>query len=172
MKQCSFSNASPERCSSRCSCSTTFPKTNTRDRCQLAMDDETHVASYLKMWYEDMHHALDRRSFCGSLPSLVMVAFSLDFYQTHVQEFPTQLRHGHEEATSFRCTILECMCKATHRTASYMSSAETSVHLVYAAGVLVSSIASYTDISWGNDVSSKFYPICILWRQLTRFFLS
>ncbi|KAL8897292.1 MAG: hypothetical protein Q9207_007288, partial [Kuettlingeria erythrocarpa] len=138
------------------------------------MDDKPHVASYLQMWYEDIHHALDRKSFCGSLPSLVMVAVSLDFYQTHVQEFPTQLRHGHEEATSFLRTVVECMCKVTPRMASYISSPTTSDHVVYAAGVFVSSMASYTNAfrQWGNEASSKSHPVGIYRRQLTRTFLA
>ncbi|KAL8759591.1 MAG: hypothetical protein Q9184_003574 [Pyrenodesmia sp. 2 TL-2023] len=125
--------------------------------CQLLRDDETQIASYLKGWYNDLHEALDRISFCESLPSLVMVAASLDFYQTHGHKFPMELRHGRGETPLFRRTLLESMCKATHRMAAHMFAPETSEHVVYAAGVLVSSMASYTDIfrEWESQVYQR-----------------
>ncbi|KAL8918065.1 MAG: hypothetical protein Q9208_007587 [Pyrenodesmia sp. 3 TL-2023] len=120
-------------------------------KCQLSRDDETQVESYLKMWYEDLHHALDQRSFCDSLPSLVLVAVSLDFYQTHVQEFPMKLRHRHGETTPFQRTLFESISKVNHRMASHTPPPEISEHVIYAVGVLVSSMASYGGLFSGRE---------------------
>ncbi len=107
-----------------------------------------------------------------SLPSLVMVLVSMDFHRTHRQEFPTQLRHGPEEAICFFRAIHGCTCKGIQRMTSFISTSETSDHDVHATGVLVSIIASYTSSFRASEDSSKSHSICILWRQLTTSFLS
>lgn len=84
-----------------------------------------------------------------------------------------ELRNGHGE-TPFRRTLFESMCKANQRMASHISAPEISEHVVYAAGVLVNSMASYTDLfrEGGNELYSMSHPICLHWTNLTISLLS
>lgn len=95
---------------------------------------------------------MDRTDLPEDLSWLHLVSIALDFYQTHLKDFPLQLQHRIKELPPFRKTLQEILFKSSDRVRSMSTPIrDESILDTYCAGVLVSSLASYVDLLQGQS---------------------
>lgn len=109
-------------------------------------DDKTQVFSYLEAHYQALLFAQNREEFCHDEFSLVLVAVSLDFYQEHLNDFPTQLQYPDGDVSDFRRLVLAITKKATGPILSRTRRPDASGTAHYCAGVVLRSYPLYTDM--------------------------
>ncbi|KAL8960512.1 MAG: hypothetical protein Q9193_002795, partial [Seirophora villosa] len=114
--------------------------------CQLLKDDKTQVFSYLEAHYQALRFAQNREEFCHDEFSLVLVAVSLDFYQEHLNDFPTQLQYSDGDVSDFRRLVLAITKKATSPILSRTRRPDSSDTAHYCAGVFLRSYPLYTNM--------------------------